>query len=245
MTYSTSPPPISFSDPMIKLKALTKTFPSPSERHGNATSTPVLDHLDWEIPEGATLLLSGESGSGKTTLLHLIAGLETPSSGNIWVGEKKLNALSEVERAHFRRDWVGIIFQNFYLEGRLSAWENVALPLALSGASHKQTRKQSYEALETLEMGTFADQPVNTLSGGQRQRVAIARALVKCPRILLADEPTANLDEQTARLTLETLVQRQRQEKATMILVSHDPIAFEQKHWLRARLETGKLWAFP
>lgn len=238
--------------PIIQLNRVTKRYApagvSPGPSVGSPPPTraadaapPVLDSVDWEVEEGKSVVIRGESGSGKTTLLNLIAGLDRPTSGEIRVAGHRLNDLDDDRLAGLRRETIGLVFQDYHLEGRLTAAENVALPLLLDDLPAKEAATRARQALEPLGMVGFADKPVALLSGGQCQRVVVARALVRRPRILLADEPTANLDEETSRALFRVFETYQNEAGATLILVSHDRLALDHPGWLRARCYAGKV----
>lgn len=221
--------------PAVRLVGIRKSYAR------GETGRPVLDALDWELPAGSTAVIEGESGSGKTTLLSLIAGLDDADRGEILVLGRRVDTMNEGERAALRRAEIGIIFQDFHLEHRLPADENVALPLLLGDTSFAAALARARETLARVGLAEFARRPVAELSGGQCQRVAIARALITRPRLLLADEPTANLDEDTARALLATLDDYRREADATLLLISHDPLTRERRDWPRWRCEGGRL----
>lgn len=229
---------------MIHLTAVSKTYAS-SARQGQGADgvAPTLDGVTWAVAEGESVVVVGESGSGKTTLLNLIAGLDRPTAGRIVVAGQCLNDLDDDGLARLRREAIGLVFQNYHLENSLSAIENVELPLLLDDVDRGEAARRAREALATVRMEGFAEKSVSLLSGGQCQRIVVARALVRRPRLLLADEPTANLDEDTARALFRLLDDYQRREKATLVLVSHDRLALEHPGWRRARCEGGKVVA--
>jgi putative ABC transport system ATP-binding protein len=231
---------------MIHLASITKTYVPAARRGVDAAEgvdgvAPTLDGVTWDVAEGETVVVVGESGSGKTTLLNLIAGLDRPTSGRIAVAGQCLNDLDDDGLARLRREAIGLVFQNYHLENSLTAIENVELPLLLDDVDRGEAARRAREALEMVKMDGFAEKPVSLLSGGQCQRIVVARALVRRPRLLLADEPTANLDEETARALFRLLDEYQRREKATLVLVSHDRLALEHPDRRRARCEGGKV----
>ena len=181
----------------------------------------VLRGISLEIEEGATVGLVGPSGSGKSTLMMALGGLERASAGTIEVAGRDLGALDEDTLACFRRDNIGIVFQSFHLVPTMTALENVALPLELAG------RKDAFEAaragLEAVGLGARIDHYPAQLSGGEQQRVAIARAFAVRPRLLLADEPTGNLDGATGRQVIDLLFRLHKDSGATFLLITHDP----------------------
>lgn len=175
-----------------------------------------------DVAGGERVALLGKSGSGKSTLLNLLGGLDRPSSGELRVGGRDLHQLSGREMARFRSTTVGIIFQSFNLIGSRSAVENVELPMVFAGRSRRERRSAARGALEAVGLGARLNHRPNQLSGGESQRVAVARALVNRPRVVLADEPTGNLDSQTARQVMALILDHVREHDATLILVTHD-----------------------
>jgi len=179
----------------------------------------VLDGVDLEVERGATVSIAGESGSGKSTLLSLLAGLDVASSGHLEVGGIDLAAASEHDLADFRSRTVGIVFQHFHLIGSLTALENVRLPLELRDGDDREQRAEM--VLAAVGLGMRLDHFPAQLSGGERQRVAIARALVAEPALLLADEPTGNLDEKTGGAVIDLLFEMVARTATTLVLVTH------------------------
>ena len=167
------------------------------------TSIPVLSGASLDVAQGQSVAIIGPSGSGKSSLLLVLTGLETPDSGSVEFAGKSLHTLSHDERADIRRDDIGIVFQSFHLIPSLTACENVALPLDIGGAAG--ARKRAAELLERVGLGHRADHYPNAMSGGERQRVAIARALIHQPSLIVADEPTVNLDNQTGDAVADLL----------------------------------------
>jgi putative ABC transport system ATP-binding protein len=188
-------------------------------RSGERSLT-VLHNVNLSIPEGEFVAILGPSGSGKTTLLGLLAGLDTPSSGRVEIAGTDLSALSEDERARFRRDAVGFVFQSFQLIPSLTAQENVQLPLELKGEAGAAERAR--DLLGRVGLGDRLDHYPMQLSGGEQQRVALARAFVHSPRVLFADEPTGNLDVATGRAIVELMEGLNREAGTTLVLVTHD-----------------------
>jgi putative ABC transport system ATP-binding protein len=193
---------------------LTKSFVSPS---GPLT---VLDDINFKIQRGETVAVVGTSGSGKSTLLALLAGLEIPSSGRCVLAGEDLSQLDEDARARVRREKVGFVFQQFHLLPAFSALENVMLPLQLAGANDAQTRAQTI--LNTVGLGDRWHHYPRQLSGGEQQRVALARAYCTAPALLLADEPTGNLDATTARQVTDLLFDLNARQATTLVLITHD-----------------------
>ena len=180
----------------------------------------VLDSVSFEIEEGASVSIVGPSGSGKTTLLGLCAGLDLPSEGTVSLADIKLGALSEDDRAYVRNQQVGFVFQNFQLLPTLTAIENVMLPLELRGEKHLLERAK--DLLDRVGLSDRGHHFPLQLSGGEQQRVAIARAFMSTPKILFADEPTGNLDEETASIITRLLFDLNKEEGTTLVLVTHN-----------------------
>jgi putative ABC transport system ATP-binding protein len=202
------------SDVVLQCEHLTKTYQS-----GERPLT-VLDDVSFSAVQGTSLAIIGPSGSGKTTLLGLCAGLDIPTSGVLSLMGFKLNAMNEDDRAYVRNQFVGFVFQNFQLLPTLTALENVMVPLELRGEKNISTKAKDLLARVGLE-DRFHHFPTQ-LSGGEQQRVALARAFITSPRILFADEPTGNLDEENARQITDLIFTMNRQEKTTLILVTHN-----------------------
>ena len=194
---------------------LCKTFGS------GAALVRAVDGVDLNVAPGETVAIMGPSGCGKSTLLHLLGGLERPSAGSIDLAGKPVNGSSERALAHLRRTTVGFVFQGFYLMDELTAIENVELPGLLAGRSPKATRARARELLEQVGLADRAEFLPSALSGGQRQRVAIARALVNRPIIVLADEPTGNLDS-TATVEVLRLFEALHESGQTLVIVTHE-----------------------
>lgn len=182
----------------------------------------VLDRADAQFAGGEVVAVIGRSGSGKSTLLNLISGIDRPDSGTVWIEGLDVTALKEPHLTLFRRKHIGFVYQFFNLVPTLDVEENVRLVLELNGVRRSEARERSMAMLKEVGLGDRARSPVDTLSGGEQQRVAIARALVHRPQLLLADEPTGNLDEQTAQQVLPVLLSLARQRGATLLIVTHD-----------------------
>ncbi len=183
--------------------------------------------VDLAIPAGVFLAVTGRSGSGKTTLLNLIGGLDQPTDGEVYLAGRRLSALAERELTAMRRHQVGFVFQSFALLPTLSAFDNVALPLRIAAASGRERDEQTHRCLELVGLEEWAGHRPYELSGGQQQRIAIARALVHGPQLILADEPTGELDSETAR-EIFGLFQRLVVERGvTVVIASHDPLVGE------------------
>ena len=191
---------------------------------------PVLEGINLKVPEGEFVALMGPSGSGKTTLLNLIAGIDRPTSGNIFVAGTNLAELSEAQLARWRSRNVGFIFQFYNLIPVLSALENVELPLLLTSLSKGERRERALTALKVVGLADRASHYPRQLSGGQEQRVAIARAIVTDPKVLVADEPTGDLDAKSAEEILGLMETLNRDFKKTIVMVTHDPRAARKAH---------------
>ncbi len=180
-----------------------------------------VDDVDLEVAVGESVVITGPSGCGKSTLLHLMGGLDLPTSGEVWVGDSRIDRASERARARLRRDQVGFVFQDFALMDELTAVENVELPALLAGKPVGQARRAAKALLEAIGLADRERHRPAQLSGGQKQRVAIARALVNRPTVLLADEPTGNLDSAATTEVLR-LFDRLHAQGQTLVVVSHD-----------------------
>src|SRR5438552_4676386 len=188
----------------------------------------VLKGLSLEVPQGEFMALMGPSGSGKTTLLNLIAGLGRPSEGEIWVGTQLISEMSEGQLARWRTRHIGFIFQFYHLLPVLTAYENVELPLLLLPLSSKERRQQVLTALDLVGLADRIKHRPGQLSGGQQQRVGIARAIVTDPTLIMADEPTGDLDSKSAHEILDLLCELQKSMHKTIIMVTHDPRAADR-----------------
>lgn len=177
--------------------------------------------LNLLLGRGERIALVGPSGSGKSTLLNLVAGLDRPDEGKVRIGGQPLAALDEAGRARVRRDAIGFVFQAFHLVNHLSLWQNVAVPLLLQGAAPDEARQRAETLLASLGLGSRSTSLPLTLSGGEQQRVALARALVHEPMLVLADEPTGNLDPETAATALALLDRQAAEHGAALLLVTH------------------------
>lgn len=201
---------------------------------------PVLNDISLDVPEGEFLGLMGPSGSGKTTLLNLIAGIDRPTKGKILVGGTDIASLSESQLAKWRSHNVGFVFQFYNLLPVLTAFENVELPLLLTSLSKKERRNHVETALKVVGLADRMHHYPKQLSGGQEQRVAIARAIASDPLILVADEPTGDLDKHSAEEILTLLERLNKEFKKTIVMVTHDPRAAEKAHTVR-QLDKGEL----
>lgn len=218
----------------IECRDLTRTYTK-----GSTTITP-LDGLDLDILEGTFTALMGPSGSGKTTLLNLIAGIDSPTSGSLVIGGTEVGTLSRSKLAHWRAENIGYIFQLYNLVPVLTAYENVELPLLLRDLSAKERHNKVAAALELVGIADRHDHFPRQLSGGQEQRVAIARAIVTDPKIIVADEPTGDLDRVSAAEILSLLRQINLELGRTLIMVTHDPKTTEYAE-RTLHLDKGKL----
>lgn len=205
------------TEPIIHITNLTRHF-----QMGEQTVR-ALDGVDLTVMPGEFLAIMGPSGSGKSTLLYLIGGLDRPTSGEMQVNRREITQLDENDLAGYRGQEVGFIFQAFHLVPTMTAVQNVEFPMIFSGAAPQKRRQQALALLERVGLGDRTGHRPTELSGGQQQRVAIARALANDPRIILADEPTGNLDTQTGREVMALLGQLNQEEGRTIIIVTHDP----------------------
>ena len=219
-------------DSLLIAEALTKKVTSPE---GELT---ILDDVSLAIGRGETVAVVGPSGAGKSTLLALLAGLDEPSSGSVWLNGVELTALDEDGRARLRNRQVGFVFQSFHLLPSLTALENVLLPLELSGTDQNDARAR--EALSQVGLDSRLHHYPRQLSGGERQRVAIARAFVTQPALLFADEPTGNLDNRTGAHILDLLFELNAAANTTLVLVTHDLNAAQRCHRI-IELASGRL----
>ena len=203
---------------------------------------PVLNDINLQVPEGEYVALMGPSGSGKTTLLNLIAGIDQPTRGRIVIGGKDIATMSQTELAAWRSHSIGFIFQLYNLLPVLNAFENVELPLLLTKLSKRERRQHVETALSIVGLADRMDHYPRQLSGGQEQRVAIARAIVSDPKILVADEPTGDLDAKSAEEILELLKRLNEEFRKTIVMVTHDPKAAARAHRM-IHLDKGVLHA--
>jgi putative ABC transport system ATP-binding protein len=219
---------------LVTLRGISKTY----ERGGEAVR--VLQGLDLDVPEGSYEALMGPSGSGKTTLLNLIAGLDRPTEGSIDVSGQRLDTMSEGALARWRSRTIGFVFQSYNLLPVLTAVENVELPLLLTNLGSAERKNRAQTALRVVGLEDRMQHYPRQHSGGQEQRVAIARAIVNDPKIIVADEPTGDLDRKSADEILTLLEQLNTQQRKTIFMVTHDPAAAERAKIIR-RLDKGKL----
>lgn len=181
-----------------------------------------LDGLDFQIYEGEFCAIVGTSGSGKSTLLNMLAGLEKPTKGEVVIADRHIEKLNEEQLVAFRRENIGFIFQSFHLLGTMNAVENVALPLSFRGVPRNVRMKKADAMLDLVKLGKHKKHLPKQMSGGQQQRVGVARALVVDPKIIFADEPTGNLDSHTSEEVMSLMKQIVREQKRTLVMVTHD-----------------------
>jgi putative ABC transport system ATP-binding protein len=222
------------AEPIMQIRNVIKSF-----TRGGETLT-VLRDLNLRVAEGEFLGIMGPSGSGKTTLLNLIAGLDQPNRGEVWIGGQCISRMTETQLASWRTRNIGFIFQFYHLLPVLTAYENVELPLLLLPISAQKRREQVLNALDLVGLSQRMSHRPGQLSGGQQQRVGIARAIVTDPTIIVADEPTGDLDARSAVEILNLMDVLQRELKKTILLVTHDPRAAERAQRV-VHLEKGQL----
>jgi len=223
---------MSIAESVLKAEKITKQVSSPE---GTLT---ILAEVDLEIAAGETVAIIGASGAGKSTLLALLAGLDEPSSGRVWLNGSELTTLDEDGRAAVRARHVGFVFQSFHLVPSLTAVENVMLPLELAG--QPKARDAASDVLAKVNLSARREHYPRQLSGGEQQRVAIARAFVTRPAVLFADEPTGNLDSQTGTRIIDLLFELNRETKTTLIVVTHD-ITIANRCGRIIRLDAGHI----
>jgi putative ABC transport system ATP-binding protein len=222
------------AQPIVRVHGVHKFFTRGSEQ------IDVLNNLNLEVANGEYLGLMGPSGSGKTTLLNLIAGLDRPSEGEVWIGDQLISSLSEADLARWRTRHIGFIFQFYHLLPVLTAYENVELPLLLLPLNAAERKQQVLTALDLVGLSNRLTHRPGQLSGGQQQRVGIARAIVTDPTLIVADEPTGDLDANSAEEILNLLDELQKGLHKTILLVTHDPRAARRAQRVM-HLEKGQL----
>lgn len=198
---------------MIQIRGITKVFQAENEFKA-------LDNVSIDILDNELTTIIGKSGSGKSTLLNIIGGLLKPTDGEIVVNDNKINELSDKDLSKFRNEEIGYVFQSFFLDKDMTALENVIVPLMIKGVPKKERIKIAKEALEKVDLTDKINVKTSKLSGGEKQRVAIARAIVNDPKIILADEPTGNLDSENGRIIMELL--KELSHSKTVVLVTHN-----------------------
>ncbi|WP_202840452.1 lipoprotein-releasing ABC transporter ATP-binding protein LolD [Luteimonas saliphila] len=201
---------------VIRAETLGKTYAEGSMR------TPVFDGLDFQVEAGETVAILGASGAGKSTLLHLLGGLDTPSAGEVYVTGQKMSALSDAARGQLRNRALGFVYQFHHLLPEFTALENVMLPVLLGGSDVEDASGRARALLESVGLGHRLEHKPGELSGGERQRAAVARALVNRPACVLGDEPTGNLDEKTAETVFTLMLDLNRAQRTSLVLVTHD-----------------------
>ena len=221
-------------NPIVQVRGVSKSY------RRDSMAIPVLRDISLDVPEGEFLGLMGPSGSGKTTLLNLIAGIDRPDAGSVAVAGTDVTKLSESEAARWRATHIGFVFQFYNLLPVLTAFENVELPLLLAPLYKAERRKHVETALTLVGLTDRMRHYPRQLSGGQEQRVAIARAIASDPTILVADEPTGDLDRKSAEEVLTLLERLNKEFKKTIVMVTHDPHAAERAHLVR-HLDKGEL----
>lgn len=219
---------------VLKCRALQKTFPSP---HG---AIQVLSGIDCEVGAGESVSIRGESGSGKSTLLSILSALEEPDAGMLWWQGQSVLGQSASWQARYRSRFMGMVFQAYYLIPELNALENVVMASRIAGRCNKAAKQRAAELLARVGLQERAKHLTHQLSGGECQRVAIARALLNHPQLILADEPTGNLDEKTGEVVMNMLLQLCAEEQTGMILVTHNP-DFAQRTDRQLFLKSGAL----
>ncbi|SEK29371.1 ABC transporter ATP-binding protein [Nitrosovibrio tenuis] len=228
--------------PLIRVEDLCKIYSleSGNKQGGGTVNSQVLYDVNLAIHRGEFVAVMGHSGSGKSTLMNILGCLDTPTSGHYWLDGRDIASLSDDELAQVRNRNIGFVFQGFNLLKRMTALDNVATPLLYAGVSRAASRKRALELLKQTGLGKFAAYQPNQLSGGQQQRVAISRALVNNPQLILADEPTGNLDTQTSREIMAVFQQLNQEQGITIVLVTHedDIAAFTRR---LVRLQDGRV----
>jgi len=219
------------ADPLIAISGITKRYQTPG-----GVDVPVLHGIDLSIRRGEFVAIMGQSGSGKSTLMNILGCLDTPTTGNYELGGRSVSKLRDRQLAEVRNRTIGFVFQGFNLLQRMTALDNVALPLAYAGIGKREARKRARMKLEQTGLGELALRLPNQLSGGQQQRVAIARALVMEPALVLADEPTGNLDTQTSNEIVDVFATLNRDGAMTVVLVTHEAdVAARAKRLVRLK----------
>lgn len=225
-------------DAVLRAEALGKTYAEGKLR------TPVFDALDFAVAPGETVAIVGASGAGKSTLLHLLGGLDVPTSGEVYVAGQRMSALSDAARGQLRNRALGFIYQFHHLLPEFTALENVMLPVLLAGSSVPAASQRATALLEAVGLGHRVEHKPGELSGGERQRAAVARALVNKPACVLGDEPTGNLDEKTAAQVFELMLELNRAERTSLVLVTHDRRLAHRLDRVM-ELQQGRLHALP
>jgi len=204
------------ANPLLAFDEVSKSY-----RQASGEVLHALHDVSLQIPSGKKVAITGRSGSGKSTLLHLAAGIDVPTRGEVSFLGRNLADLSDRQRTLQRRDHIGLVFQFFHLLPHLTVWENVVLPGWIAGDSAEENEVRAGDLLQRVDLRARAQEPAQKLSGGEMQRVAICRALLRRPRLLLADEPTGNLDDENSVKVMELLVRLVEEEKSTLLYVTH------------------------
>ncbi|MDR3317267.1 MAG: ABC transporter ATP-binding protein [Puniceicoccales bacterium] len=221
--------------PIIALENVSKQFRSPDGQINT-----ILQNISFSITTNQTCSITGESGSGKSTLLNIIGGLDYPSSGSVFWKEKYIHTFSTDQLAFLRQSFLGFIFQSSNLIPELTVLENILFPVRIAGKNIQPYRSQAMELLQQLNIANQAQQIPEKLSGGERQRVAIARALILCPELIIADEPTGNLDEKNAAVVIDFLLKLCNEYHSSLLLVTHNTI-FAEKMQRSFTVKSGEL----
>jgi ABC-type lipoprotein export system ATPase subunit len=220
-------------DYVIEVKNLTKSYKD------GKRDTKAIDNLSFTLPKGESMAIVGTSGSGKTTLLHMLGGLDYPSKGDVLIDGKPLKKFKDSELSHFRNKTIGFVFQFFYLQDYMTVEENVAIPMLIAGKKRKDALQKARELLSQFGMNEYAHKSPKELSGGQIQRVAVARALSNDPKIILADEPTGNLDRENADKVLE-IFNHIAKTGVSVVVITHDE-KISDRYPNVLRLDKGRL----
>lgn len=218
----------------LRVEGLKKAFRS------GASELLLFDNLSFAMAQGEMLAVVGESGAGKSTLLHILGALDRPSAGNVYFGDLHVNGLSESAAADFRNRELGFVWQFHYLLPEFTALENVAMPLLIRGAIKVEAEKQASAWLEQVGLAARAHHRAGELSGGEQQRAALARALITRPKLLLADEPTGDLDNRTAEVVFELIARLHREHQLSSLIATHN-YAFARRCHRVLRIEAGKV----
>jgi lipoprotein-releasing system ATP-binding protein len=216
----------------LRIEGLRKAFRS------GATELVLFDKLSFEVSRGEMLAIVGQSGAGKSTLLHILGALERPSAGNVYFGDQSLNSLSDDQAADFRNQKIGYVWQFHYLLPEFTAVENVAMPLLMRGISKSEAEKEALAWLDQVGLGPRASHRAGELSGGEQQRAALARALITKPEVLLADEPTGDLDGRTSEAVFELISRLHAQQQLSSLIATHN-MSFARRCHRVLKLENG------
>ncbi|HTM37907.1 MAG TPA: ABC transporter ATP-binding protein [Terriglobales bacterium] len=216
----------------LRIEGLRKAFRS------GATELVLFDKLSFEVSRGEMLAIVGQSGAGKSTLLHILGALERPSAGNVYFGDQSLNSLSDDQAADFRNQKIGYVWQFHYLLPEFTAVENVAMPLLMRGVSKSEAEKEALAWLDQVGLGPRASHRAGELSGGEQQRAALARALITKPEVLLADEPTGDLDGRTSEAVFELISRLHAQQQLSSLIATHN-MSFARRCHRVLKLENG------